>query len=194
MDLKGTETEKNLLISFAGESQARNRYTYYAKEAKKEGYVQVEKVFLETADQEKEHAKRFFKFLKAGGATPALEVAYEFPTGPLGATEENLRAAAAGENHEYSHMYPGFAEVADKEGFPDIAHTWRMISKAESWHEERFLKLADNIANGTVFKRNEKIKWECQNCGYIHEGTTAPEKCPACDHSKAYFKMHFGNF
>lgn len=190
MDLKGSETEKNLLTSFAGESQARNRYTFYASIAKKEGYPYISDVFQETANQEKEHAERFFKWLREGGATPEIKVEYDFPTGPLGNTEENLRASAAGEKHEFSSMYPGFADVADKEGFKTIAHNWRTISKAETWHHERFIALAEQIADGTIHKRGEKIKWRCSNCGYIHEGECPPDKCPACDHDKGYFFPH----
>ncbi|NWF96465.1 MAG: rubrerythrin family protein [Candidatus Thorarchaeota archaeon] len=194
MNLRGTQTEKNLLISFAGESQARNRYTYYASIARDEGYIQIMQVFQETADQEKEHAKRFFKMLKEGGATPELEVGYKFPTGPMGTTEENLRAAAAGEKHEFSTMYPGFAAVAEKEGFPKIAALWRMVAKAETWHHERYVMLAENIAKGRVFKRENKVKWRCINCGYVHEGEAPPERCPACDHPKSYFMIHDANY
>ncbi len=190
MDLKGSKTEKNLLTSFAGESQARNRYTYYAKVAKNEGYVQISKIFEETANEEKEHAKRFFKFLQEAGDYHGVEISYEFPSGPLGTTEENLRAAAEGEKHEFSTMYPGFADIAEEEGFKNIAHVWRMIAKAETWHHDRYIKLAQNIADDKVFKRDSVIKWRCGNCGYIHTGETPPEKCPACDHSRAYFKIH----
>ena len=190
MKLEGTKTEINLLTAFAGESQARNRYTFDASIAKKEGYVQVSEVFKETAGHEKEHAERLFKLLKEGGATPELKIEAGFPTGPLGGTEENLRGAAAGEKYEFTEMYPGFAEVAEKEDFSKIATVFRMIAKAETWHHDRFIELADNIAKGRVFKREKKIKWRCQNCGFIHEGEEPPEKCPACDHAKSYFLVH----
>ena len=194
MNLKGTKTEINLLTAFAGESQARNRYTFYASMAKKEGYVQISEVFKETAGHEKEHAERLFKILKENEATPELKIEAGFPTGPLGGTEENLRAAAAGEKHEFTEMYPGFAEIAEKEGFSKIATVFRMIAKAETWHHDRFIELADNIAKDRVFKREKKIKWRCQNCGYIHEGESPPEKCPACDHAKTYFMVHQAAF
>ncbi len=194
MNLKGTKTEINLLTAFAGESQARNRYTFYASMAKKEGYVQISEVFKETAGHEKEHAERLFKLLKEGGATPELKIEAGFPTGPLGGTEENLRAAAAGEKHEFSDMYPGFAEIAEKEGFSKIATVFRMIAKAEMWHHARFIELANNIDKDRVFKREKNIKWRCQNCGFIHEGEHPPEKCPACDHDKSYFMVHSAVF
>ncbi len=194
MSLKGTQTEKNLLISFAGESQARNRYTYYASVARDEGYMQIMSIFQETADQEKEHAKRFFSALVEGGATPALEVAYEFPAGPLGKTAENLRAAAAGEQHEFTKMYPGFADIAEKEGFPKIAALWRNVSKAEMWHYDRYVMLAENVEKGLVFKREKKTQWRCMNCGYIHEGTSPPDRCPACNHPQSYFMVHTATF
>ncbi len=194
MDLRGSRTEKNLLTAFAGESQARNRYTYYAKVAKKEGYVQIANIFEETAGHEKEHAKRFFKFLQEAGAPTEVEVKWNFPTGPLGNTEENLRASAAGEKYEFSEMYPQYADIAEEEGFKNIAHVFRMVAKAETWHHERYIKLAENVASGKVFKSEQKTKWVCQNCGYVHEGDEAPEKCPACDHPKAHFMLHFVNF
>jgi rubrerythrin len=194
MDLRGSQTEKNLLTAFAGESQARNRYTYYASVARNEGYIQIMKIFEETADQEKEHAKRFFKYLQEAGSAVEVEVKWNFPTGPLATTEENLRAAAAGEKYEFSEMYPSFADIAEKEGFMNIAHTWRMVAKAETWHHDRYIALADNIAKGTVFQRNEKVQWVCQNCGYVHTGDKPPEKCPACEHPKAYFKIHNPKF
>ncbi len=194
MDLRGSKTEKNLLTAFAGESQARNRYTYYASAAKKEGYVQISRIFEETAGHEREHAKRFFKFLQEAGAPTEVEVKWNFPAGPLGTTEENLRAAAAGEHYEFSEMYPGFARIAEEEGFSKIAHVWKMVAKAETWHHERYIALAENIAKGKVFKREEKKVWICQNCGYRHEGDKPPEKCPACDHEKSYFMLHFVNF
>lgn len=183
--LKGTRTEKNLMIAFAGESQARNRYTYYAGQAKKDGFVQIQDIFIETADQEKEHAKRLFKFMD-GGET---EITAGFPFGIIAGTEANLLAAAAGENHEYTEMYPSFAKIADEEGFKEIASAMRAIAIAEQWHEKRFLDFAKNIKEGRVFHRENGIKWRCRNCGYIHEGTDAPELCAACAHPKAHFEM-----
>jgi len=195
MDLKGTKTEKNLLTSFAGESQARNRYTMAAKTAKSEGYQHIAAIFLETANHELEHAKRFFNYLKEGGATEALKVEWDFPTsGAYESTEEILRHAAAGEKFEFTEMYPGYAKIAEEEGFPKIAHQWKMIAHAESWHHERYLALADAIADGTIFKKTEKAKWRCDNCGYIHEGEHPPEKCPACQHDKGYFMLHFREY
>ena len=190
MKLKGTETEKNLLTSFAGESQARNRYMRYAKAANKDGYQYIAKVFEETAREEVEHASRFFKFMDEGGCTPELKVEWNFPTGHIGTTEENLRSAAAGEKYEFSDMYPGYADIAEKEGFSKIAHVWRMIAHAETWHHERYEKLADMVADGTILKKKQKIKWRCSNCGYIHDGEHPPDKCPACDHEKGYFFEH----
>jgi len=190
--LKGTKTAENLLKAFAGESQARNRYTFYASVADKEGFKQIKNIFIETADNEKEHAKRFYKLLVAGldGELPtAIEITAGFPVA-LGTTLENLKAAAAGENEEWSDLYPEFAKVADEEGFPEIAATFRMIAKVKKHHEERYKKLADNVANGLVFKKNEKVVWKCGNCGYIHEGTEAPDKCPACAHPQSYFELN----
>ncbi len=183
--IKGTETEKNLLISFAGESQARMRYNYFASIAKKEGYVQISDIFEETANQEKEHAKRFFKFLEGGD----LEVTGTYPAGKMGTTTESLLAAAEGELEEHSDMYPKFAEVARKEGFPEIAAAWTAICVAEKQHEKRFRDLLSNIENGRVFAREDKVVWRCRNCGYLHEGTKAPEKCPACIHPQAHFEL-----
>ena len=183
--IKGSETEKNLLISFAGESQARMRYNYFASIAKKEGYVQISDIFEETANQEKEHAKRFFKFLEGGD----LEVTGTYPAGKMGTTTENLLSAAEGELEEHSDMYPKFAEVARKEGFPEIAAAWTAICVAEKQHEKRYRDLLSNIENGIVFKREEKVVWRCRNCGYLHEGTSAPEKCPACIHPQAHFEL-----
>ncbi|RLI58638.1 MAG: rubrerythrin family protein [Candidatus Thorarchaeota archaeon] len=194
MELKGTETEKNLLISFAGESQARNRYTFWASIARKEGFMQIAQVFQETADQEKEHAERFFKFLVNGGASPEIEITATYPAGPLGSTLENLRAAAEGERYEWQELYPGFADVAEKEGFKDIAFVWRKIAEAEKWHHERYTILADNVESGRVFKRDNKIKWRCMSGGYIHVGEEPPERCPSCDHPKSYFMVHNANF
>lgn len=183
--LKGTQTEKNLLTAFSGESQARNRYTYFASKAKKEGYVQISRIFLETADNEKEHAKRLFKFLEGG----EVEITGAFPAGVIGTTAENLKEAANGENHEYTHMYPEFADVADEEGFPEIAAVMRSIAVAEKQHEKRYLKLLENIKGGKVFKRETVVVWKCGNCGYVHVGVEAPELCPACAHERAYFEL-----
>jgi rubrerythrin len=183
--LKETQTEKNLIASFAGESQARNRYTYFAGQARKDGYMQIADIFTETADQEKEHAKRFFKFLEGGEA----EVTASFPAGVIGSTLENLKAAAAGEHHEHSDMYPGFAKVARAEGFEAIAKVWEAISVAEKQHEKRYNDLAANIEAGRVFKREASTVWRCMNCGYLHEGAEAPGACPACAHPKDYFEL-----
>ncbi|KYH34032.1 rubrerythrin [Clostridium tepidiprofundi DSM 19306] len=188
--IKGTETEKNLLKAFAGESQARNRYTYFASQAKKEGYKQIEAIFIETAENEKEHAKRFFKFLEGGG----VEITAMYPSGKIGTTIENLEAAAEGENEEHTVLYPEFAKVAEEEGFPEIAKAFTMIAKVEIEHEKRYRKLIDNIKNGTVFKKDGKVFWKCRNCGYVHEGTEAPEKCPACLHPQAYFEIKETNY
>ncbi len=184
MSLKGTQTEKNILTAFIGESQARNKYTYFASVAKKEGYVQISNIFLETANHEKEHAKRLFKFLEGGDA----EIVATFPAGVIGSTLENLKAAAAGENEEYTEMYPDFAKVAREEGFNEIAAVMENIAVAEAYHEERYKSLIDNIENDKVFVKPEEITWRCQNCGYNHKGTTAPVKCPACDHPQAHFE------
>lgn len=183
--LKGTQTEKNLLTAFAGESQARNRYTYHAAKARKEGYVQIAQIFEETADQEREHAKRLFKFLEGG----EVEITAGFPAGVVGTTAENLAESAGGENHEWTEMYPGFAEIAWDEGFDVIASTFESIAVAEKQHEKRYLGLLENITNGTVFKKDKPVVWRCINCGYIFEGTDAPLKCPACDHPRKYFEM-----
>ena len=182
--LKGTQTEKNILIAFAGESQARNRYTYFASQAKKDGYVEMQKAFEEIANQEKEHAKRLFKFLEGG----AVEITASYPAGVIGSTLDNLKAAAAGENEEYSDMYPSFADVANAEGFPAIAAVMRNIAVAEKHHEARFLAFAAAIEAGTVFKSETPRVWRCQNCGYVHEGLEAPESCPACAHPREYFQ------
>jgi rubrerythrin len=183
--IKGTRTEKNLLTAFAGESQARNRYTYFAGAARKEGYVQIADIFEETASQEKEHAKRFFKFLEGGD----VEIIGAFPAGVIGTTLENLKAAAAGEHHEHTSMYPGFAKIAREEGFEAIALVFDMISVAEKQHEKRYNDLAANIQAGRVFKRTPATKWRCRNCGYVHEGDEAPQMCPACAHPQAYFEL-----
>ena len=185
MALKGSQTERNLLTAFAGESQARNRYSYFASKAKKEGYVQIADIFDETANQEKEHAKRLFKFLEGG----EVEIQAAFPAGCIGTTAENLKGAAAGEHYEWAEMYPGFADAAEKEGLPDIANVFRAIAVAEKQHEKRYLGLLANIENGTVFKKDEPVVWRCRNCGYLHEGSAAPEQCPACAHPQAYFEL-----
>ncbi|RKX58006.1 MAG: rubrerythrin family protein [Thermodesulfobacteriota bacterium] len=184
-DLRGSQTEKNLLTAFAGESQARNRYTYFASQAKKDGFVQIQTIFEETANQEKEHAERLFKFLEGG----EVEISASFPAGVIGTTLENLKASAAGENYEHTEMYPGFASVAREEGFEDIAKVFEAIAVAERQHEKRYLDLAANIEAGRVFKRENKVVWRCRNCGYLHEDESAPETCPACDHPQAYFEL-----
>jgi rubrerythrin len=183
--IKGTETEKNLLKSFAGESQARTRYTYFASIAKKEGYVQISEVFEETANQEKEHAKRFFKFLEGGD----LEITATYPAGKMGTTAENLLASAMGENEEHQILYPQFAEVAAKEGFGAIAAAWNAISVAEKQHEKRFRDLLSNIDKNQVFKREQPVTWRCRNCGYLHVGESALDLCPACIHPQAHFEI-----
>ena len=190
MSLKGTQTEKNILTAFCGESQARNRYTYYASKAKKEGYVQISAIFEETANQEKEHAKRLFKFLEGGEA----EVVAAFPAGVIGTTDENLAEAAAGEDYETTTMYPEFAETANKEGFKEIAAVFRKIAVAEARHRDRYIKLRENIQKGEVFRRGEKVRWVCRNCGYVHEGLEAPGTCPACEHPQAHFEMEATNY
>ena len=188
--LKGTRTERNLLTAFAGESQARNRYTYFASQAKKDGYEQMSFIFEETANQEKEHAKRLFKFLEGGEA----EITAAFPAGVIGSTLENLKAAAAGEKHEYSVMYPDFAKIAEQEGFNEIAKVFRSIAVAEKQHEKRYNDLAANIEAGRVFKREKETVWRCRNCGYIHKGPDAPDECPACAHPQAYFELLGENY
>jgi len=190
MSLKGTQTEKNLLTAFAGESQARNRYTYFASQARKEGYEQIAVIFEETANQEKEHAKREFKFLEDG----ELEIAAAFPAGVIGNTLENLKAAAAGEHYENTEMYPNFAEIADKEGFAEIATVFRKIAVAEKRHEQRYRAFAKNITDGLVFKRKKKVRWVCRNCGYVHEGLEAPKVCPACAHPQSHFEIEAVNY
>ena len=183
--LKGTQTEKNLLTAFSGESQARNRYTYFASKAKKEGYVQISEIFTETANQEKEHAKRLFKFLEGG----EVEITGAFPAGVIGTTLENLKESAAGEHYEQTVMYPEFAKKAREEGFDSLAEVFEAIAVAEKQHEKRYADLAANIEAGIVFKRDEKVTWRCRNCGYLHEGNEAPEVCPACDHPQAHFEL-----
>lgn len=185
MDFKGSQTEKNLLASFAGESQARNRYTFFATEAKKEGYQQISAIFEETAANEKEHAELFFKHLKGG----MVEITAAYPAGVIGTTLENLKESAEGEKTEWTVLYPEAADVAEKEGFNDVANTFRMVAKAEAYHERRYNKLIENVQNGKVFKKDQPIKWKCRNCGYVHEGTAAPDKCPVCAHPQAYFEV-----
>jgi len=190
MELKGSQTEKNLLAAFAGESQARNRYTYFASQAKKEGYEQIRAIFEETANQEKEHAKREFKFLEGG----EVEITASFPAGAIGTTRENLKDAAAGENYETTEMYPDFAKTADEEGFTEIAKVFRSIAVAEARHRDRYLALEKNIAAGKVFKREKSVRWICRNCGYVHEGTEAPAICPSCAHPQAHFELEAVNY
>jgi rubrerythrin len=183
--LKGTQTEKNLLAAFAGESQARNRYTYFASEARKAGYEQIAAIFLETAENEKEHAKVYFKHLQGG----MVELTAMYPAGVIGTTEQNLKEAADGEKAEWGTIYPEFAAMAKKEGFPEIARSFLQIAEVEENHEKRYRKLLCNIENKQVFKRDKPVKWKCANCGYIHEGKEAPNKCPACQHPQAYYEL-----
>jgi len=190
MNLKGSKTERNLLAAFAGESQARNRYTYFASAAKKEGFEQIAGIFLETADNEKEHAKRFFKFLEGGMA----EFTATFPAGRIGTTSENLKAAAEGENEEWTKLYPGFADAAEQEGFREIAAAFRAIAKVEVQHEKRYRKLLENVEKGRVFKKDKPSAWKCRNCGHFHEGAEAPEVCPACLHTQAHFELAAENY
>lgn len=190
MELKGSKTEKNLLTAFAGESQARNRYTYFSSQARKDNLMQIAAIFEETANQEKEHAKRLFKFLQGG----EVEIKAVFPAGVIGSTSENLKAAAAGENYETTEMYPGFAKVADEEGFEEIAEVFRNIAIAEARHRDRYLALGKNIADGKVFKRGKPVRWVCRNCGYVHKGSEVPELCPACAHSQSYYELEAVNY
>jgi rubrerythrin len=185
MNLKGSKTERNLLTAFAGESQARNRYSYFAGQARKEGLEQIAAIFEETSDQEREHAKRFFKFLQGG----EVEIQAAFPAGVIGPTTENLKAAAGGEHYEWTTMYPSFAKVAQEEGFPEIARAFEAISVAEKQHEKRYLGLRSNLEAGRVFKRDKPVVWRCRNCGYLHSGTEAPALCPACAHPQAHFEI-----
>ena len=189
--LKGTKTEKNVLLSFAGKSQARNRYTYFASQAKNEGYEQIAVIFLDTADNEKEHAKVFFKLLEGG---EPLEITGAFPAGIIGDTKANLKAAAEGEMFENTKMYPGFAGIAEGEGCPEIASTFKLISSVEKGHENRYRALLRNLEEGTVFKKSGKVFWRCRNCGYIHEGSEAPDECPACQHPRAYYELLAENY
>lgn len=188
--VKGTRTEKNLLASFAGESQARNRYTYFSSQAKKEGFEQISFIFADTADNEKEHAKKFFKFLEGG----EVEITASYPAGVIGKTADNLKAAAAGENLEHTVLYPEAAKIADEEGFEEIAKVFREIAKVEKEHEKRYLTLLKNVETGTVFKRPATVKWRCRNCGYVHEGPEAPAECPACAHPQAYYEILAENY
>jgi len=185
MDLKGTQTEKNLLAAFAGESQARNRYSYFASKAKKEGYEQIAAIFQETADNEKEHAEVFFKHLQGGDC----EITAAYPAGVIGTTKENLLAAAEGEKMEWGSLYPDFASTAEKEGFTKVAHSFKKIAEVEAYHETRYRKLLENMENGKVFKKDKPMKWKCRNCGYVHEGPEAPDSCPACQHPKSYYEI-----
>ena len=188
--LKGTQTEKNLLAAFAGESQARNRYTYFASVAKKAGYEQISAIFLETAENEKEHAKRFFKHLEGG----MVQITAEYPAGVYGTTEENLLAAADGENEEWTSLYKNFSKIAKEEGFEEIASTFENIAKVEAEHEKRYRTLLANIEKGKVFKKETTVKWKCRNCGYVHVGADAPESCPACLHPQAYYEVIAENY
>lgn len=192
--LKGSRTAENLMKSFAGECQARTRYTYYSSIAKKEGYVQISNIFMETAEQEKEHAKRFYKFLKEDFADEAIEIQASYPVSFHQETNKNLKAAAAGENEEWTDLYPTFAKVADEEGYPEIAVVYRRIIEVERFHENRYKKLLENIENGTVFKKDKVVLWKCNNCGYIYEGEEAPLACPACAHPQGYFEVYAQNF
>ncbi|NIN53166.1 MAG: rubrerythrin family protein [Nitrososphaeria archaeon] len=190
MELKGSRTEKNLLAAFAGESQARTRYTFFASAARKEGYEQISAIFQETADNEKEHAELFFQLLEGGTA----QIVASYPAGIIGSTVENLKAAAEGEKLEWGTLYPGFAEVAEEEGFKDAYQTFRMIAKVENYHERRYRKLLANVEHDRVFKKDETIKWKCRNCGYVYEGRGAPETCPVCSHARSYFEVWCENY
>jgi len=190
MDLKGSRTEKNLLAAFAGESQARNRYTFFASVAKKEGYEQISSLFQETAENEKEHAELFFKHLQGG----IVEIQAAYPAVVIGATSENLKEAAAGEKLEWGTLYPDFTKVAEEEGFKDVARTFRGIARVESYHERRFLKLLSNLEQGTTFKKDTSVKWKCRNCGFVYEGREAPAKCPVCEHAQSYFEVWCENY
>ena len=189
-NIKGTQTEKNLLAAFAGESQARNRYTYFASKAKKEGYEQIAAIFQETADNEKEHAEVFFKHLQGGD----VEITASYPAGVIGSTEENLLAAAEGEKMEWGTLYPDFGATAEKEGFPMVAHSFKKIAEVEAYHEKRYRKLLENVKKKQVFKKEKVVKWKCRNCGYVHEGTQAPDVCPACQHPKSYYEIWLDNY
>ncbi|MCX5848220.1 MAG: rubrerythrin family protein [Deltaproteobacteria bacterium] len=188
--IKGTKTEKNLLAAFAGEAQARNRYTYFSSAAKKEGLEQISRIFLETAENEKEHAKVFFKYLEGG----EVEITAAYPAGVIGNTKSNLEAAAAGENMEWTTLYANFAKIAKEEGFLEVAISFEQISKVEKFHESRYRKLIANIAGNEVFKKKEAKKWHCINCGYVHEGPEAPKECPACKHPQSYYEVLAENY
>jgi rubrerythrin len=188
--IKGTRTEKNLLAAFSGEAQARNRYTYYSSAARKEGYEQIAAIFLETAENEKEHAKVFFKYLEGGD----VEVTASYPAGVIDDTAANLETAARGERHEWSNLYADFEQAAREEGFPEIASSFREIAEVEQFHEERYRKLLANVANGEVFRKKSPVKWHCRNCGYVHEGPEAPETCPACNHPRAHYEVLAENY
>ena len=190
MELRGSRTEENLLAAFAGESQARNRYTFFASVAKKEGYEQISSIFQETADNEKEHAELFFKHLQGG----EVEIKASYPAGVIGLTSENLRAAAAGEKLEWETIYPNFAAVAEDEGFVEVAKTFRSVAMVEGYHERRYLKLLSNVESSKVFKKDSPIKWKCRNCGFVYEGSEAPDKCPVCDHAQSYFEVWCENY
>lgn len=190
MSIKGTKTEQNLLKSFAGESQARSRYTFFASVAKKEGFEQIAGVFMETAEQEKEHAKKFFKYLEGG----MVEITACYPAGVIGTTAENLKAAAEGENEEWADLYPEFARIAQEEGFPQIANTFKQVAKVEAEHEARYRTLLSRVTAGKVFEREEEIEWQCRNCGYVIKSKKAPQKCPACEHPQAYFEPKKNNY
>ena len=190
MELKGSQTEKNLLAAFAGESQARNRYTFFSSVARKEGYEQISAIFQETADNEKEHAQLFFNHLKGG----MVEIQAAYPAGVTATTAQNLLAAAEGEKLEWGTLYPNFADVAQKEGFKDVANTFRMVAKVESYHERRYRKLLANVEQGHVFERDSPTKWKCRNCGYVFEGKSVPEKCPVCLHPKSYYELWCENY
>ena len=192
MKLKSSETEKSLLKAFAGESQARNRYTYFASEAKKVGFEQISAIFLETAENEKEHAKVYFKHLNEIGEP--LEITATYPAGRIGTTEQNLLAAANGEKEEWGKLYPGFEKIARKEGFKEIADSFKEIAEVEEQHEKRYRNLLVNVKTNQVFKKDKIVKWKCRNCGYVHEGKEAPEKCPACKHPQAYYELFFENY
>jgi rubrerythrin len=190
MEFKGSQTEKNLLAAFAGESQARNRYTYFASVARKEGYEQISAIFQETADNEKEHAKLYFELLKGG----TVEIVAAYPAGVIGSTAQNLKAAAEGEKFEWGTLYPGFAEVAEKEGFSQAARTFRQVAKVEAYHERRYLRLLANVEQGKVFKKDAPVKWMCRNCGFVFEGTEAPDKCPVCQHPRSFYEVYSENY
>jgi rubrerythrin len=190
MSIKGSQTEKNLLKAFAGESQAKNRYEFFAKSARKDGYEQIAALFEETADNEQSHAKQFFRFMEGG----TVEITAIYPAGTIGTTTENLLAAAIGENEEWTGLYPGFESVAREEGFKEIANTFKLIARVEAEHEKRFRKLLENIITGRVFERDQKVRWKCRKCGYVHEGTKPLENCPACNHPKSYFELKESNY